>query len=277
MDRRVEKAYDIIKKKYNTRLLLKYLAGKVGLSPFHFQRLFKQEMKETPAECVTRIRIERACHLLKANTGMSLSSVAADCGFSSLSTFSRTFSQQVKMAPKTFSLRTDPSIKVIRIRKGLVALDVEIVYFPDRYFFYNTTAVMNPDLLKECKAAKAFCEMSDMKTKDRLVGIGTHVTFHYPNQKLNYYVGVELEGPPPAKFAERVFFAPKGKYACYRTMESCELVQENGMRFHIEWLTKSKYHRRDLFGIEEFADDIKNSDYPYLKRRVCVPIKSAKT
>ena len=275
MDRRIEKAYDIIKRRYQTRLLLKDLAGKVGLSPFYFQRLFKKEMNETPSDCLTRVRLERSTHLIKSGTRLSLSDIAADCGFSSLSTFSRVFSQKFKMSPRNFSMDKDSSIKIIYLKKNDIKLSVEILYFPDRYILYNSTSIFNRKLLDECLTAKSFAESKGIKTKDNRIGISTHVTFHYPDEKLNYYAGVELSAAPPPEYADRVFFAPKGKYACYQCADSSQEVRQTGMRFHLEWMTNSKkYLRRDLFAIEEFLPENKNSDYPFLKRRICIPIKT---
>jgi AraC-like DNA-binding protein len=275
MDRRIEKAFDIIKRRYQSKLLLKDLASKVGLSPFYFQRLFKKEMNETPSECLTRIRLERSGHLIKAGTKMSLSDIAADCGFSSLSTFSRVFSQKFGISPSRFSIDRDTSIETIHLKKSEKELVVEILYFPDRYIFYNPTSIQNRKLLDECVNARSFCETKGIKTTDNRIGISTHITFHYPNEKLNYYAGVEILSSASSVYSDRIFFAPKGKYACYYTSDSCLDVRETGMRFHLEWIMKSKkYLRRDLFAIEEYLPEDKNSDYPYLKRRICIPIKS---
>jgi AraC-like DNA-binding protein/DNA gyrase inhibitor GyrI len=272
MDRRISKAYNIIKQKYQQKLLLEDIANQVNLSPFHFQRLFKQEMKETPTACLIRLRLERAGHLLKSGNLRSMSEVAADCGFTSLSAFSRAFSAKYGMSPKAFSTDTASSMKIVQTSTQANPLTVEIEYFPDRYVFYNQTFIYNTELLAEFISAKSFCELNGIHTTGKLMGIMNHVTFHSPQAPMNYYAGVDTMKSLD-QYSDRIFFLPHGKYAYFYTEESCQNVREIMMRFKVEWLDKSEYIRRDLFSVEEYLLENKKSDYPFFKRRIYVPIK----
>lgn len=271
MDRRISKAYSIIKQKYQQKLLLEDIANQVNLSPFHFQRLFKQEMKETPTACLIRLRLERAGHLLKSGSQRSMSEIAVDCGFTSLSSFSRAFSAKYGMSPKAFSTDTASNMK-IAVSTQSSPLTVKIEYFPDRYVFYNQTYIYNAELLGEFIAAKSFCELNGIQTTGKLMGIMNHVTFHYPQAPMNYYAGVDTMKLLD-QYSDRIFFLPHGKYAYFYTEESCQNVREIMMRFKVEWLDKSDYIRRDLFSVEEYLPQNKKSDYPFFKRKIYVPIK----
>lgn len=63
-------------------LSLAALAGSVGLSPYHFARLFRASTGLSPHQYVIRRRVERA-RLLLATTGHSLAAIAQEVGFAS--------------------------------------------------------------------------------------------------------------------------------------------------------------------------------------------------
>jgi AraC-like DNA-binding protein len=159
MDTRIQKAYDIIKKGYQEKLLLADLADSVNLSPFFFQRLFKREMNETPAACISRIRLERAAHLMRIDPDLPMGKIAIDCGFSSLSTFSRAFSLYYSMSPIAYSrLKADYG----RFEKAAENLHVEIVYHPGATLLYSHISFYQPGLLKSFAAVKSFCEINNI-------------------------------------------------------------------------------------------------------------------
>jgi AraC family transcriptional regulator len=82
-------------------LSLSTLADVAGFSPFHFHRLFKALTDETVNECVMRLRLERAAALLRASQ-VSITHAALECGFESISTFSRAFKKQYGLAARTW-------------------------------------------------------------------------------------------------------------------------------------------------------------------------------
>jgi AraC family transcriptional regulator len=63
-------------------LSLVAVAGAVGLSPYHFARLFRASTGLSPHQYVIRRRVERA-RLLLASSDRSLASIAQDVGFAS--------------------------------------------------------------------------------------------------------------------------------------------------------------------------------------------------
>jgi AraC family transcriptional regulator len=75
------------------------LAKIVHFSPYHFHRVFTAVMGETAGTFVRRVRLERATQLMRAAPRRSLSAVATEAGFGSLSDFSRTFRRHYGMAP----------------------------------------------------------------------------------------------------------------------------------------------------------------------------------
>ena len=78
-------------------LSLSELAQVAGFSPFHFHRLFKSLTDETVSDMASRFRLERAASLLRASPRLSITDAAFECGFRSVSVFSRTFKKHYGM------------------------------------------------------------------------------------------------------------------------------------------------------------------------------------
>lgn len=98
------RARDSIDRGYRWPLPLRDLARDAHLSRAAFIRTFRATFGETPHRYLQRRRIERAMYLLRT-TDRSVTDICMEVGFSSLGTFSRTFSEVVGDAPSAFRAR----------------------------------------------------------------------------------------------------------------------------------------------------------------------------
>ena len=89
---------DAIDSRYDEPLDLAALAALVHVSPDHLVREFRGVFGETPHRYLQRRRIERAMQLLRA-TDLDVTEICLRVGFTSLGTFSRTFSTVVGESP----------------------------------------------------------------------------------------------------------------------------------------------------------------------------------
>jgi AraC-like DNA-binding protein len=94
-------ARDLMDRRFADPLDLEQLAAEAGFSKFHFARAFKDAYGETPANYLTRRRVERAKDLLRA-ANLTVTEVCMLVGFSSLGSFSSRFSELVGMSPVAF-------------------------------------------------------------------------------------------------------------------------------------------------------------------------------
>lgn len=94
-------ARDLMDLRYAEPLDLDRMAEEAGFSKFHFARAFKDAYGETPANYLTRRRVERAKDLLRS-ANLTVTEVCMLVGFSSLGSFSSRFSELVGMSPRTF-------------------------------------------------------------------------------------------------------------------------------------------------------------------------------
>lgn len=80
-------------------LLLGIMAQEVGISQYHFSRLFKQSTGLSPYQYVMHCRIERAKILLLQNQ-LKISEIASQVGFADQSQFTRHFKRVLGVTPK---------------------------------------------------------------------------------------------------------------------------------------------------------------------------------
>ena len=92
---------------------LERVAGKFGLSSFHFLRLFAKVLGVTPHQYLIRSRLRRAARLL-AEDARSITEIALDVGFADLSNFVRTFHRAAGVSPRSFRRAARGSREIVR-------------------------------------------------------------------------------------------------------------------------------------------------------------------
>ena len=103
-NRRMLRARDAMDRDYSQPLDIEALAKIAIVSEAHFIRVFKATFGETPHRYLQRRRVERAMFLLR-ETDRSVSEICLDVGFTSLGTFTRTFTRIVGDPPTTYRWR----------------------------------------------------------------------------------------------------------------------------------------------------------------------------
>jgi len=88
--RHLRRVRDYIHEGLERALSLSELAGLTGLSQYHFARAFRQSLGVSPYRYILQRRIGRAGALLRA-THLAIIEIAAQCGFSSQSSFTTAF------------------------------------------------------------------------------------------------------------------------------------------------------------------------------------------
>jgi len=101
---RVNRAIDFIRADLSRTPSLEDLARAACVSPFHFHRVFRSIVGETPAQFTRRLRLEHSVTLMTRDPERALTSIALDCGFASSSDFSRAFKQHYGMPPSAFDV-----------------------------------------------------------------------------------------------------------------------------------------------------------------------------
>lgn len=104
LNRRMLRARDVMDRSYAEPLDIPALASVAHVSAAHFIRSFRAVFGETPHRYLQRRRVERAMFLLRTSD-RSVTDICFEVGFSSLGTFSRTFSAIVGESPSAHRRR----------------------------------------------------------------------------------------------------------------------------------------------------------------------------
>lgn len=88
---------------YKEKLVLQDIANSVGVSPFYLERLFKQEMLETPRTYLEKIRIDKAAYLL-CSANLSNLEICYKVGFQSPSSFYKAFRRLKNCSPSEYRI-----------------------------------------------------------------------------------------------------------------------------------------------------------------------------
>jgi AraC-like DNA-binding protein len=106
----VERAVTAMQRRFAEEgLSLAAIAAEAISSPFHFARFFRRISGAPPGHFLTAVRMHRAKQLL-VDTGLSVTNVCFEVGYSSLGTFTRRFTELVGLPPLTFRRTAQLSI-----------------------------------------------------------------------------------------------------------------------------------------------------------------------
>jgi AraC-like DNA-binding protein len=90
-----------LNEEFREPLRLTELAAHAGVSPFHFQRLFKEFFGVSPNERQRFLRLQAARELIE--NGMSVTEACYEVGFLSPSSFTRFFKREFGVSPSSLS------------------------------------------------------------------------------------------------------------------------------------------------------------------------------
>lgn len=90
-----------IEKNLSSKITLKQLSDLSSFTEKYFCTFFKKQTNLTPVEYINRVRLERACELLKMHD-ISVTETALETGFESLSYFIRRFKKQFGVSPAQY-------------------------------------------------------------------------------------------------------------------------------------------------------------------------------
>jgi len=100
----VQRTIDSIASRLDEALELETLASAAGMSPFHFHRMFRGMVGETPLELVRRLRMERAARQVLAND-RPITQIAFDAAYETHEAFTRAFRLWYQTSPSGFRRR----------------------------------------------------------------------------------------------------------------------------------------------------------------------------
>jgi AraC-like DNA-binding protein len=100
---RIGNIYNFIMKHFNRDISLDEVAATAFMTPQAFCRYFKKHTRVTFVTFLNEVRINEACKKILDGTYGSISSVAYECGFNSITNFNRVFKTIIGKSPKEYA------------------------------------------------------------------------------------------------------------------------------------------------------------------------------
>jgi len=181
---RIHKVVKHIELNIDSEMPLDDLAELACFSPFHFQRIFKEVLGETPKQFIKRLRLEEAARIIAFQPELNILEVAVKVGFQSLEAFSRAFKDYYSLSPDKYRKSSEierinitqiPYSKNILIDEAKIEISFpehkpefedlkpEIVNRPGQKCVCLQTTLQSPVLIKESfKRIKQWAEARDL-------------------------------------------------------------------------------------------------------------------
>ncbi|MBH5318441.1 AraC family transcriptional regulator [Paenibacillus sp. GSMTC-2017] len=229
----INRVIDYIDQNVDGELSLERVATVVAVSPSYLHRMFTKVTGDKLHSYILRTRLQKAVHYLVFFPLLTITEIAYECSFSSLSDFSRVFKKVTGSNPESF--RTHYPIinrKICQIedkewesyfvqnlynkdqsdRKATHQLRVSIREFPNKNIYYIRHFGKRNYAKLESDVQDSFMTLSNMTTRNGLWSSGT------------YLLGI----PKFSLFT--LPFLDFGYDACITTPRKVEVAEEIGMR-----------------------------------------------
>jgi len=290
--RRINQVIDYLNDNLDRSVPLEELASVAYFSAFHFHRIFVALMGETVNAFTNRLRNEKAARLLKFSLN-SITEIAAECGFSSTSTLSRSFKQYFGVSPGRY--RKGEEIKNSKIRKDLLTITqyhcditaeeleqhfpVQIKQLPERRIAY----IRVTDAFKEGVVIDAFAKLinwskeMNLYQSQTIFGMSKDDPEVTPKEKYRYEACITL----PWDFKETSesllqTILPACKYAFTKVSGDINLVGEGINYLFDHWLINSNYECETQPGLEVFLDKENVCNWSHFDLELGIPVKAIK-
>jgi AraC family transcriptional regulator len=122
---RIDRACALVWEHFDQQHSLSSLAREAGMSTFHFARVFKQLVGESPNQYLVRRRLAAAARMLRE--GATVTGAAFDSGFRNLSHFIRVFKRRLGVSPGRFRQLRSSQVTGIWSDDQPVVIDANLV------------------------------------------------------------------------------------------------------------------------------------------------------
>jgi AraC family transcriptional regulator len=137
---RINMVLDYIDKNIACNFTLLELSKIACFSKFHFHRIFYSIVGETLFHYIQRIRLEKSAYLLAGNSGLTITEIAFQCGFTGSAIFSRNFKIYFNMSPSEWKKKSNSLTSKIN-NQGYQSIKNEITDY-SRYIEYTPNSIV---------------------------------------------------------------------------------------------------------------------------------------
>jgi AraC family transcriptional regulator len=230
-------------------LTLNILGQEAYFSPYHFHRIFTEEIGETPKAFVNRLRIEKAANLLLNNPSLSMTEIAFMTGFSSSATFARSFNRHFGLSASELkacytSWRASTDDVNHKIYTGL-SFRIQIQQMPTFHVAYVASLKDGYRRAGEAwKLLEKWAALRGLLTSETIrLGVCYDYSIITPLARCRYYACLTVPDQTPADDVIGILDIPGGKYAVYHFEGHPSQLRPTYEALTAIWLPRSGYQR----------------------------------
>jgi AraC family transcriptional regulator len=278
---------------------LETLAVLANYSPFHFQKIFTDNVSETPKQYVIRLRLERSAYFIKLFPDLTISEIASGCGFSSDSIFSRAFKNYYGISADNF--RKLPGNKPLNIKKKSNNFppgqeeswispisdiqekidNVEIPSIPEVGTMYSTQIACYQTTLSHREnipfAFKSLIQwaipQNIITSSTKYFGILLDIPYLTSPDKCRYLCGIDISSM--IKPTKGIVIMPfeKGLYINYKMAGNMYETLNSLIALNHNYIDSMGYTISEMICFEQFEESPAIRPYEKINRTLYVPIK----
>jgi len=264
-----------IQRHFDQDLPLQTLAEQAHYSPYHFHRLFKQQVGEAPKQYLLRLRLERALKELIFYPQKSVYAIAMDSGFSSQSVFARAFKNKYGIPAEQYR---EQALKGIRERTDTIKPDVQ--QFPvtvsrlERFYIVSelTYLKQEDEIMRKFKNLHAWASARELTGKEpEFYGIFIDSPLSTPLPKCRYLAGIRIREAISHKGCQTL-----GGFTVAQipVMGNFEVSTSYALYVKQRWMNDSGYEIiQGISGFERFAEMDFSKSYSQHYRTICIGIQ----
>ncbi|MCF6346925.1 MAG: AraC family transcriptional regulator [Flavobacteriaceae bacterium] len=261
---RINRVKEHIEKNVEKELPLAELASIANFSPFHFQRIFKSIVKETPKQYIKRLRLEATAHDIVAKSETSLFEVAIQYGFNSLEAFSRAFKNYYGLSPDRFRKKNDKEkIAILQskmdsigqnkinqtsflsseIDTELEGLEVKVIKLPPKKLIYISVTLKDIDtVIDGYKRIKQWASARDLiNSNTEVFALMRDYPAFTALDKCRFLTCISVKSKPDISGEINYQEIPSRTYATYRINGGIDELVKSVTKFVMQWLPESGF------------------------------------
>jgi AraC family transcriptional regulator len=296
---RINRVVDYIQANLDTPLSINRLSEVACFSEFHFNRIFKKAMGESVYKFVRRLRLEKSAGLLLTKPETSITEIALICGFSTSSSFAKSFKNHFNMSATELRNNSntffDKESNPIQIEQGQISIIkgspvwtfkkegsirqvvIENISPFKVAYIRNVGPYQGDDTLFD----KLYAQLSQWAVPRGYINDDTFTLNIYhdnpeitENQKLRVMVAIPVEDSVHQSGSVGVTKIPGGKYGiCRFLLKKNEFTEAWDWMFSA-WLNNSGYERDDREAFERCLGDNYIDGERFFDVDICIPVKA---
>jgi len=287
--KRINAVVNFILKNPTGELSLNKLASIANYSPFHFQKIFKQVIGETPKQFIIRMRLENSAHFLITHRQKSITEIALGSGLASLATFCRAFKNYFGISAdelRNLSLKEHIAFRQSLNSRKNTDLQFLIEEHDPKYLTKSLKVTVNKitsiravfvntPLLDKNKFQEGFRKIiQQADAYDLLTSETNFIGIINPHARL-YQAAVTIQSYQSPLANMSTTEIEGGKFAVFKLIGDIRHTLQAFHAFYEVWLPKNPYQIKQSYAFEILSENPLAKPYSNIEREIYIPIEPA--